>query len=882
MSIAQHPEAAQRVGAVLDCRYRLEGLLGSGAMGAVYVGLGSNGHHYAVKLLLDPSYSRNPQLLQRFVREGRLASQLEAPNVAKVYELGVDSASSTPFIVMELLDGFDVEGLVERVGPVRPETAARIITQAARGVAVAHAAGIVHRDIKPANLFLHRVPTAYGSVPGRGAVCVKVCDFGIAKSLAEGASEQLTATGSLLGSPLFMSPEQLKSSKHVDPRTDVWSLGMTLWNLLGGRAAFGHVSSMSELMVSLVTNPIPWIQDSAPWLDPSFARVLHGTLLRELEARCPSMEALIAALAPFTGGTEQLTEEDLTSVPEHSRVSVAPRAAAVASWSDSISGITGNQQQAAIDPALSALVGRTLAGRYRLDRLLGAGGMGAVYQGVAQSGAKVAIKVILGEGEAKRPELLRRFVREAKSTVAIDSPNVVRVVDADTDQQQGFPFIVMDLLDGTDLDRLVKQSGALDPEVAVRIVSQASAGLAAAHQRSIVHRDIKPANLFLHTEADGRIRVKVCDFGIAKNIDTDAAASAELTRTGGMLGSPMYMSPEQARNAKHVDHTTDIWSLGVSLYEALSGRKPWDKATSVGEIIIAICTEEAPPLQTVAPWIDAALAEVVHRAMSRDPGKRYSSMEQFAQALAPFTGGSLELTSAQLQPISDQRRTFVAAKPALSGTNAALSRTSSDGEPVARSRKPLLIAAAITAFVAVGGGAAFLIKGRSDAATASAAAPNATTNAQPAAASNAAEPHHAERQAAKLEVSIKVTPKTSTVLVDGKPASNFADGVLTLGGEAGDRFELTVKSGDRSKKETVLIGKDGKPSVESIDLGVERAVAAGGGKSVPSSAPSAKVIASATPTPAPAAAPTPPAAAPAPTPAPAATPPAGPIGASSF
>ncbi len=308
-----------------------------------------------------------------------------------------------------------------------------------------------------------------------------------------------------------------------------------------------------------------------------------------------------------------------------------------------------------------ALVGDTLGG-YRLVRLLGRGGMGAVYEGVAEDGARVAVKVIL-EADRRKPELLRRFIREAKTTIAIDSKHVVRVLDVTSDSALGVPYIVMELLRGTDLHRVLRDGGALRPAVVARLFVDLCAGLAAAHARGIIHRDVKPANVFLHCAEGDVVVAKVCDFGIAKDLlgESDLeAASTELTRTGGFLGSPPYMSPEQAKNSKGVDARSDVWSLGVALYEALSGRRPFE-CDSVVELMVAIITQPISPLSEVAPWIDPTLAAVVHRALERDPTRRHASMDDFAEALRPFAAafeGSLTLAS--FVPIDDETRRTVA------------------------------------------------------------------------------------------------------------------------------------------------------------------------------------------------------------------------------
>jgi eukaryotic-like serine/threonine-protein kinase len=275
---------------------------------------------------------------------------------------------------------------------------------------------------------------------------------------------------------------------------------------------------------------------------------------------------------------------------------------------------------------------------------------------------------------------MKRFAREAKAAAPIQSPNVVRTLDAGTDEQLRMPFIIMELMRGQDLAQLLKKVRLLEPQVAVRLFLQATHGIAAAHAQKVVHRDIKPANLFLQIEAGtGLVTVKVCDFGVAKNTQVDdySQSSAALTRTGRMLGSPLYMSPEQARSAKHVDERTDVWSLSVALWEALAGERLWGDRGSLGELIIAICAEDIRHLEEVAPWVPPGLAKVVHRGLERDLAKRWPNMAAMAQALEMFTGGTWNVFEQSLVPMSEEQRDSLtkAASSRAAATQAAKNRS---------------------------------------------------------------------------------------------------------------------------------------------------------------------------------------------------------------
>ena len=301
-----------------------------------------------------------------------------------------------------------------------------------------------------------------------------------------------------------------------------------------------------------------------------------------------------------------------------------------------------------------------IGGRYRVVRLLGAGGMGSVYEAIdASTGARVAVKVITAEAAASEV-LMSRFAREAEAAAAIDTPHIVRVLGSGRDEERHLPFLVMEYLDGEDLHQLIKRLGALSPDLALRIAAQACLGLQKAHEARIVHRDIKPANFFLAQMANGERVVKLLDFGVAKiKSDPTAASSAdaaELTRTGSMLGSPLYMSPEQARGRRDLDHRSDIWSFGVVLYASLCGHTPHRDTDLLGELLILICTEAPEPLQVAAPWVAPELASLVHRALRFDPAERFQSAGEMRAAITALLPGDARIHEQMLRPLGDGER----------------------------------------------------------------------------------------------------------------------------------------------------------------------------------------------------------------------------------
>jgi serine/threonine-protein kinase len=278
---------------------------------------------------------------------------------------------------------------------------------------------------------------------------------------------------------------------------------------------------------------------------------------------------------------------------------------------------------------VQAVPNEVLAGKYRIVRMLGEGGMGIVAEAVHLGlGHRVALKLL--KTELIRPEHRERFFREAWAAGSLRSEHVVAIKDVDT-LPDGTPFLVMEYLEGTDLGAAVQQRGPLPVEAAADHVLQACHAVAEAHVLGIVHRDLKPANLFLTHRPDGTPLVKVLDFGIAKVVGPELAR--DLTTTSQYMGSPSYMSPEQVRSAKRVDARSDIWALGVILYELSSGTLPFEGETA-GDVLVKISTEPPRRFTPAAPGLEA----VILRCLQKDPELRYRDVGELAAALAPFAG----------------------------------------------------------------------------------------------------------------------------------------------------------------------------------------------------------------------------------------------------
>jgi eukaryotic-like serine/threonine-protein kinase len=323
--------------------------------------------------------------------------------------------------------------------------------------------------------------------------------------------------------------------------------------------------------------------------------------------------------------------------------------------------------------------GDIIAGKYQVEEILGQGGMGVVVSARHLAlGQRVAVKFLLPSATTTLPAAAERFLREARSAVAIQSEHVARVLDVAT-MENGAPYMVMEHLVGTDLRRVLSAQGRLSVLESVDYILQACEAIAEAHALGIIHRDLKPANIFVTTRLDGSPFIKVLDFGLStpRSEGIYESHEATLTETQAVMGSPPYMSPEQIRSLKSVDARTDIWSIGVILYRLLAGRRPF-----AGETLLAICASIAAdtpqPLTSIRPDVPPELDEIVRRCLAKEVSERVQTIAELAQGIAPF--GSAE-AQVSLNRISQATR-----GPRLPVPLAASASTPAPATPISTSR----------------------------------------------------------------------------------------------------------------------------------------------------------------------------------------------------
>jgi serine/threonine-protein kinase len=435
------------------------------------------------------------------------------------------------------------------------------------------------------------------------------------------------------------------------------------------------------------------------------------------------------------------------------------------------------------------VVGTTI-GNYVVRRKIGQGGMGAVYLAEhPRIGRQVAIKVLLPE-VSRKPDVVQRFFTEARASSEIRNEHIIDILDFG-ELPDGTSYIIMEWLDGRSLRDLIA-AGPLELGRALHIARGIGRALAAAHARGIVHRDLKPDNIFLIRRGGDPDFVKVLDFGIAKLMQPGAGDEHHLTKTGALIGTPSYMSPEQCRG-QPVDHRTDIYALGVILYQMLSGRLPF-VAHALGELLLAHMTQQPPPLHGLPPRVD----EAILRALEKDPAKRFQHVEAMVAQLGESSPPNPVVPAAPSPGALVWAGAPTLARAPSSDTLGAAAGEAAPSTVASGRRKPLLLVASAALLLAGGAG---LLLFRQQSPKPAPPPPRSVALAPPATVANPA-----TIPPATARVSIRATPPSAQLLLDDAPVPNPFTGQFPRGDL---RHRLVVKApGYRSEARWIAFDAD--------------------------------------------------------------------------
>jgi serine/threonine-protein kinase len=439
------------------------------------------------------------------------------------------------------------------------------------------------------------------------------------------------------------------------------------------------------------------------------------------------------------------------------------------------------------------LVGKVIADKYEVLKLLGEGGMGAVYLAKhTQVGKRFAIK-LLHEQFAHNTEMVERFMREARAAGEVGHDNIIEVYDIGK-EASGAVYMVMELLKGQALEDVVSQ-GPMPVPLSCYVMLQVLSALEAAHAQGIVHRDMKPDNVFLTTIAGQPNFVKVLDFGIAKI--KSGEGSHGLTQTGTMMGTPYFMSPEQARGSRDINHRTDLYACGVMFYQMLTGVLPFD-APNIPALLVKITSEDPVPAEQINPQIPVELAEAIRKAMARDPDVRFQNAGEFADVIRPFAQ----------QDVSFQH--LAAAKPAFDtdagstapGQTTPMGWTASGEAPAPARRTGVVVGIVLAVLVLLGGGAVAALFGLGVLGGGEEQSGPAT---QPIVAPRVEEPEEPEVET--VEFIVAVSPEDATITLDGAELEGNPV-KLDLEKSNGSRLLMVRAEGHEDYKEWIRLDAD--------------------------------------------------------------------------
>ncbi len=632
--------ADQMVGSVLVGKYRVVQMLGAGAMARVYKAVDVFlDRPVAIKVLATMA----PGMMARFGQEVRVHAKLQHLNIVQALDCLSDEASGITYFAMEYLEGASLQDLIKESGGIQnADDAFYLLKQISSALDYAHRQGVIHRDLKPSNIMV---------VEQHDEIQAKVVDFGIAKLQDE--LQKLTKTGQVVGSPVYMSPEQCTGMK-LDARSDVYSLGLIAYELFTGKMAYFENNPVAVMRAHCDPDrrppPIYSMETNIP-CPVKLNRIINIALETEAEDRYPTVKDFEYAIAQWHKAVVNGIPDENPPLPEEeeegkknadhieaeSEAKSKDVQASRSPWQ--VPELLGTDDRGGwsripseeLEKLSSIETGTgSVISRYQVLDVIGEGGMSVVYRAMDMHTDQIVAAKTLKFVE---PTVAQRFMREIKIHMDMRHVNIVKALDR-FQTPDGQAFFIMELLEGRTLHNYLSYVARIE-EVAdiCTILAQICDALEFAHDMGIIHRDLKPDNVML-IDQGGALRVKVLDFGLAR-IQDDLQ---RLTASGVLLGSPAFMSPEHCLG-KPLDFRSDLYSLGIMAFEMITGELPYEGEQDLS-LIEAHCNPDVLPFRISdfrrdLPALDL-LDQIFIRLLKKNPDERQASVTELKEALGAW------------------------------------------------------------------------------------------------------------------------------------------------------------------------------------------------------------------------------------------------------
>jgi serine/threonine protein kinase len=581
----------------------VEKRLGMGGMGEVWLADQPGMQRNVALKILSPDFTANSEFVARFMQEAKLAGKLIHPNIVTAHHAGKDN--NLYYLAISFVDGVELDELLKTEGIMNESKALPIIRNIAQSLKYAwDKFQILHRDIKPGNIMIDKDGTAM------------LMDMGISKSLSENVS--MTITGTMVGTPAYISPEQAKGEKDIDFRADMYSLGATLYFMVTGELPFEAETAMATVSKHL-TEDLPDCQELNPQITDSCKHLIEKMMAKKKDDRYLSWDELIKAVDDIL--SRKKTEIDFCCPKCTAALSIDAEFV-----NHTITCPNCNSEQ--VVPNFGIVPGMQI-GDFVVEKKLGIGGMGEVW--LADQPAmqrKVALKVLSPE-LSEDLDFSRRFMREAKMAGKLIHPNIITAYHAGIDNR--VRYLAISYIDGYVLCDLMKAEKTMDEKKALKIVYEIGTALQYAWDKfNMLHRDIKPDNIMIDKDDTAMLM----DMGISKITTEDAS----LTSIGTMVGTPAYISPEQATGDKDIDFRADLYSLGATLFQMLTDAFPFD-ADSGMEIVSMQINEPLPDCRKINPAISKECKNLIDKMMMKDRYSRHASWKEFLDDIDKIMAG---------------------------------------------------------------------------------------------------------------------------------------------------------------------------------------------------------------------------------------------------